>query len=449
MSKDKVQFICDNCGYISTKYLGRCPNCGSWNKFAEHKIMDFNSINDSEQVCTLNKINVNKDERVKTSIKELDRVLGGGIVPGSLILIGGDPGIGKSTLLLQISKQIQSSINKVLYISGEESVKQIKLRANRLNVNENNIYILSETNISIILNIIHKISPKYLIIDSIQTMNDENINSSVGSITQIRTITSKLMKIAKEYQITIFIVGHVTKDGSIAGPKVLEHMVDTVLYFEGDMHHSYRILHSIKNRFGSTNEIGMFEMKNDGLHEVKNPSEVFLEERLIGTTGSAIVASLEGSRPILVEIQALIVPTSFGNPKRTSTGIDYNRISVIMAVLEKRAHLMLQNKDAYLKITGGVKLDEPAIDLAIAVAIASSYKNCEIESTDCFIGEIGLTGEIRRVNNIDQRIMEASKLGFKRIFIPKHNLNDLNYSQNVNIFGVLTLSEALKIALKS
>lgn len=391
-------------------------------------------------------ITVSKVPRVQTELKELNRVLGGGVVPGSLILIGGDPGIGKSTLLLQVSAQLNLTGGKVLYVSGEESSSQIKMRANRLGVKGADFYIYPETDMGAIRQTIEDLNPDYVIIDSIQTMNQPDIAGAIGSVSQVRESTADLLKIAKTNNIAIFIVGHVTKEGSIAGPRMLEHMVDTVLYFEGERHHTFRILRAVKNRFGSTNEIGIFEMREGGLVEVLNPSEMFLEERLSGATGSAVVASMEGSRPILAEIQSLITPTAFGNARRTASGLDHNRVALIMAVLEKRAGLLLQNQDAYLKSAGGVKLDEPAIDLAIAISITSSYQDKETKETDCFIGEIGLTGEIRRVSRIDQRVNEAAKLGFKRIMIPKNNIGGWEFPKNVEIISVVTLAEAIKKA---
>lgn len=451
MAKSKSKFVCQNCGYVSPKYLGRCPNCGSWNQMVE----EINHVESSAATPSrrtsdletkpvqLDNVAFEKEPRVKTDLSELNRVLGGGIVPGSLILIGGDPGIGKSTLLLQVSGQLQKFDGKVLYVSGEESASQIKMRADRLGINGKNLLVYPQTDMSYIRQTIDELKPDYLVIDSVQTMDEPEISSAVGSVSQIREVTAELMNIAKQQNITIFVVGHVTKGGAIAGPKILEHMVDTVLYFEGDTHHSYRILRSVKNRFGSTNEIGIFEMRTKGLVEVDNPSEIFLEERLKDTNGSAVVVSMEGTRPILVEIQSLITPTIFGNAKRTATGLDHNRVSVIMAVLEKRGNLMLQNQDAYLKATGGVKLDEPAIDLALAMSIASSYKNLGISATDCFVGEVGLTGEVRRVNRIDQRVNEAEKLGFKRIFVPENNLGDWAKKQKIQVIGVSTVSDAM------
>ncbi|KRL06533.1 DNA repair protein RadA [Liquorilactobacillus hordei DSM 19519] len=445
--------MCQDCGYSSPRYLGRCPNCGAWNTLVE-EVEKPNKTNKKTRVSfsgsspkpqLIDEVDVQDNPRTTTASVELDRVLGGGIVPGSLILIGGDPGIGKSTLLLQLSGQLAKQELTVLYVSGEESAMQIKLRAQRLGVKGQQFYLYPETDMTSIHQYIDKLKPDFVVIDSVQTMQEPEMSSAVGSVAQIREVTAELMQIAKTNGITIFIVGHVTKGGAIAGPKILEHMVDTVLYFEGDLHHAYRILRAVKNRFGSTNEIGIFEMKEGGLYEVANPSEIFLEERLNGATGSAIVVSLEGTRPILVEIQALVTPTAFGNAKRTTTGLDHNRISLIMAVLEKRAGLLLQNQDAYLKAAGGVKLDEPAIDLAIAVSIVSSYRDAQSQATDCFIGELGLTGEIRRVNRIEQRVAEAAKLGFKRVILPKNNLAGWTPPRDINVVGVSTLSEALKV----
>lgn len=457
MAKAKTHFVCQNCGYISPRFLGRCPNCGQWNTLVEE--IDQASVKQPQTTTTttltgivakpqkINQIDAKKTPRVKTKLKELNRVLGGGIVPGSLVLIGGDPGIGKSTLLLQVSGQLSAEGQSVLYVSGEESATQIKMRAQRLNVSGDDFYIYPETNMDSIRATIDEMDPEYVVIDSVQTMQATDVSSAIGSVSQIRAVTAQLMQIAKGKNITVFVVGHVTKGGMLAGPKILEHMVDTVLYFEGDLHHTYRILRSVKNRFGSTNELGIFEMNSDGLREVANPSEIFLEERLKDATGSAVVVSLEGTRPILVEIQALITPSVFGNAQRTATGLNRNRVSLIMAVLEKRANLLLQNQDAYLKAAGGVKLDEPAIDLAIAVAIASSYRDKGTKPTDAFVGEVGLTGEIRRVNRIEQRVSEAAKLGFKRIFIPKNNLQKWTPPQGIQVIGVKTIGEALKLAL--
>ena len=449
--KAKTQFECQHCGYISPRYLGKCPQCGSWNSMVEEKIQDTSDrrtrttlTGQKMQPTKLADVIPKKEPRVQTQLGELNRVLGGGVVPGSMVLLGGDPGIGKSTLLLQVSQQLAATGGKVLYVSGEESAEQIKMRAQRLGVVDNEFYLYAETDMNDISRAIESLEPDYVIIDSIQTMTQPDISSVAGSVSQVRETTAELLKIAKTNGIAIFIVGHVTKEGSIAGPRMLEHMVDTVLYFEGEQHQSFRILRAVKNRFGSTNEIGIFEMREGGLEEVANPSQVFLEERLAGATGSAIVVAMEGSRPILVEIQALVTPTMFGNAKRTTTGLDFNRVSLIMAVLEKRAGLLLQNQDAYLKAAGGVKLNEPAIDLAIAISIASSYKEKGTEATECFIGEIGLTGEIRGVNAIEQRVKEVQKLGFKKVYVPKNNLVNWEPPKGIKVVGVATLDEALK-----
>ena len=392
------------------------------------------------KLTEVSSINVN---RTKTDMEEFNRVLGGGVLPGSLVLIGGDPGIGKSTLLLQVSTQL-AQIGTVLYVSGEESAEQIKLRAERLGDIDSEFYLYAETNMQSVRAEVEKIQPDFLIIDSIQTMMSPEITSVQGSVSQVREVTAELMQLAKTNNIATFIVGHVTKEGTLAGPRMLEHMVDTVLYFEGECHHTFRILRAVKNRFGSTNEIGIFEMQSGGLVEVLNPSQVFLEERLDGATGSSIVVTMEGTRPILAEVQALVSPTMFGNAKRTTTGLDFNRVSLIMAVLEKRAGLLLQNQDAFLKSAGGVKLDEPAIDLAVAVSIASSYKDKPTNPQECFIGEIGLTGEIRRVNRIESRINEAAKLGFTKVYAPKNSLTGISVPKNIEVIGVTTIGEVLK-----
>lgn len=449
--KAKTQFECQHCGYISPRYLGKCPNCNQWNSLVEQVIQEQSDrrtrttwTGQRMQPTKLADVVPKKEPRVQTQLVELNRVLGGGVVPGSLVLLGGDPGIGKSTLLLQVSQQLAATGGKVLYVSGEESAEQIKLRAQRLHATSHDFYLYPETDMREISRTIEEMTPDYVIIDSIQTMTQPDISSVAGSVSQVRETTAELLKLAKTNGIAIFIVGHVTKEGSIAGPRMLEHMVDTVLYFEGDQHQSFRILRAVKNRFGSTNEIGIFEMRSHGLEEVANPSQVFLEERLAGATGSAIVVAMEGSRPILVEIQALVTPTMFGNAKRTTTGLDFNRVSLIMAVLEKRAGLLLQNQDAYLKAAGGVKLNEPAIDLALAMSIASSYKEKGTSPTECFIGEIGLTGEIRRVQAIEPRVKEVQKLGFKRVYVPKNNLSGWQPPKDIEVIGVATLEEALR-----
>ncbi|MDT2876307.1 DNA repair protein RadA [Lactococcus lactis] len=450
MAKKKSSFVCQNCGYKSAKYLGRCPNCGEWSSFVEEvevqevKNQRVSMIGERSKPLKLDEVELFDTPRIETDLDEFNRVLGGGVVPGSLVLIGGDPGIGKSTLLLQVSTQLASR-GRVLYVSGEESAQQIKLRAERLGDIDRDFYLYAETNMQSIRAEVERLKPNFLIIDSIQTIMTPEIQSTQGSVSQVREVTGELMQIAKTNDIATFIVGHVTKEGQLAGPRMLEHMVDTVLYFEGERNNTFRILRAVKNRFGSTNEIGIFEMQGHGLVEVTNPSEVFLEERLEGSTGSAIVCALEGTRPILVEIQALTTPTMFGNAKRTTSGLDFNRVSLIMAVLEKRTGLLMQNQDAYLKSAGGVKLDEPAIDLAVAVAVASSYKELPTDARECFIGEIGLTGEIRRVTRIEQRLNEAAKLGFKKVYAPKNSIVGIDIPEQIQVIGVTTLTECLKL----
>ncbi|WP_379971361.1 DNA repair protein RadA [Ectobacillus sp. sgz5001026] len=456
MAKKKTKFVCQDCGYESPKWMGKCPGCGAWNTLVEEMEAPVSSrrvvfatgmqseVAKPRPITNVETIN---EARITTKFQELNRVLGGGIVDGSLVLIGGDPGIGKSTLLLQVSSQLAESSYQVLYISGEESQKQIKLRADRLQVSSDNLYVYSETDLQRIVQHVEEMGPSFVVIDSIQTIYLPEVTSAPGSVSQVRECTAELMKLAKIKGIPIFIVGHVTKEGNIAGPRMLEHMVDAVLYFEGERHHTYRILRAVKNRFGSTNEIGIFEMKELGLQEVLNPSEIFLEERPVGVAGSIVVASMEGTRPVLVEIQALISPTSFGNPRRMATGMDHNRVSLIMAVLEKRAGMLLQNQDAYLKVAGGLKLDEPAIDLAVALSIASSFRDKATSPTDAVIGEVGLTGEIRRVSRIDQRVQEAAKLGFKRAIIPKKNIGGWTIPEGIEVVGVSNIGEALQCTL--
>ncbi|KUP04597.1 DNA repair protein RadA [Bacillus coahuilensis m2-6] len=456
MAKKKTKFMCQECGYESPKWMGRCPSCHQWNTMVEEVeivgkaprgAFQHSAPSGPNKAEKITSIETTQEPRVKTKLRELNRVLGGGVVPGSLVLIGGDPGIGKSTLLLQVSSQLASMKESVLYISGEESIKQTKLRATRLNINEDDLFVFAETNLEIISGTIEEMNPNFVIVDSIQTVYHPNVTSAPGSVSQVRECTAELMRIAKTKGIAIFIVGHVTKEGSIAGPRLLEHMVDTVLYFEGERHHSYRILRAVKNRFGSTNEMGIFEMKEEGLDEVENPSEIFLEERSGGSSGSTVVASMEGTRPVLVEIQALISPTSFGNPRRMATGTDYNRVNLLMAVLEKRVGMLLQNQDAYIKVAGGLKLDEPAIDLAIVISIASSFREKPTKATDCFIGEVGLTGEVRRVSRIEQRVQEAAKLGFERVILPGNNIGGWKIPDGIQVIGVKNVGEALQYAL--
>lgn len=456
MAKRKTKFMCRSCGYESAKWMGRCPGCGEWNTMDEEveivqkgpRAAFQHGEKTKQKALPISAVETIEEPRVKTELNELNRVLGGGIVPGSLVLIGGDPGIGKSTLLLQVSSLLANQQQRVLYISGEESIRQTKLRAERLGVKSDELYIYAETDLGMIHETVDEVQPKFVIVDSIQTVHHPEVTSAPGSVSQVRECTAELMRIAKTQNIAIFIVGHVTKEGQIAGPRLLEHMVDTVLYFEGERHHTYRILRSVKNRFGSTNEIAIFEMLQSGLKEVLNPSELFLRERSQGGAGSTIVASMEGTRPILVEIQALITPSSFNYPKRMATGIDQNRVSLLMAVLEKRAGMLLQTQDAYIKVAGGVKLDEPAIDLAVLLSIVSSYKDAAVRVGDCFIGEVGLTGEVRRVSRIEQRVTEAAKLGFERVILPSSNLGGWDLPLGIEAVGVETIQEALNIAFK-
>jgi len=453
MAKKKTKFVCQSCGYESVKWVGKCPACNEWNTMVEFieqppssRRLTFNTSSSTEgsKPISIMEVEIGSETRIETTFQEFNRVLGGGIVLGSLVLIGGDPGIGKSTMLLQVSSQLAKKDHKVLYVSGEESQKQIKLRAERLGIATKNLFVLSETDLSYIARFMDEMAPDFVVIDSIQTIYLNEVTSAPGSVSQVRECTSELMKIAKTKGIPIFIVGHVTKEGAIAGPRLLEHMVDAVLYFEGERHHTYRILRAVKNRFGSTNETGIFEMKELGLVEVLNPSEIFLEERPFGVAGSTVVSSMEGTRPVLVELQALVSPTSFGNARRMATGVDHNRVSLIMAVLEKRVGLLLQNQDAYLKVAGGLKLDEPAVDLAVAVSIASSFQDKPTKPTDVVIGEIGLTGEVRRVSRIEQRVQEAAKLGFKRAIIPAKNIGGWSFPEGMEIIGINSVQEALK-----
>lgn len=432
MAKAKTLYECLACGYESPKWLGKCPQCGAWNQMEAQRVrpasqdasplrVQLDPQQGASRAHRLAEIQYQEENRTHTAFEEFDRVLGGGVVAGSLVLIGGDPGIGKSTLLLQVSTQLAGSGQRVLYVSGEESLSQIKLRADRLQVDAPEFYLLAETDLAVIAGEIQRLAPVCVVIDSIQTLSVPDHTGTAGSVSQVRQATSLLMRMAKDNQIAIFIVGHVTKEGNIAGPRMLEHMVDTVLYFEGEKTHRFRMLRAVKNRFGSTNEIGVFEMLDVGLQEVGNPSQLFLEERIPGATGSTVVASIEGTRTLLAEVQSLMTPTVYGNAKRTTSGIDSQRVALLLAVMEKHCGLLVQNQDAFFKITGGVRLNEPAIDLAIGVSIASSYWDKPVPVGDVFVGEIGLTGEIRRVSRIKDRVREASKLGFDRIYIPQGN----------------------------
>ena len=446
MAKPSTVFVCSNCGNESSKWFGRCPACNEWNTCYEEKInLKSSGKSASKKTATTVKLDdVKKQDivRTKTGFDELDRVLGGGLVKGSLTLLGGEPGIGKSTLILQICDKIKGE-GQVLYVSGEESAQQIKIRADRLGIKNNDIVFLGETDIDVIEDAILKTNPKLVIIDSIQTMYSDEITSGPGSVSQVREITARIMKMCKQEEITTIIIGHVTKDGNIAGPRVLEHMVDTVLYLEGERYFAYRILRGVKNRFGSTNEIGMFEMNDIGMCEIDNPSSVLLSEKNENVAGSIVVASIEGTRPILVELQALTATSVFGMPRRTANGIDYNRLTLLIAVLEKRTGLPLGNQDVYLNIVGGIKINEPALDLGIILAVSSSFKNIPIPNDVIAIGEVGLTGEVRSVNQIEKRIKEAEKLGFKKCIIPESNKKLLKDTYKLDIIGVQNISEAM------
>lgn len=454
MAKLKQVYICQECGYESGKWMGKCPSCNEWGSLVEEVVEAKKSILtmpssrggvSNNSPIKLRDVKVENETRTTTGMKELDRVLGGGIVKGSLILVGGDPGIGKSTLLLQICEEIGNQNRQVLYISGEESVAQIKMRGERLNVHTDNLNLLAETNMSFIETHIKNTKPDLVILDSIQTMYCDDITSAPGSVSQVREATHKLMNLGKGYGITIMIVGHVTKEGALAGPRVLEHMVDTVLYFEGERHASFRILRAVKNRFGSTNEIGVFEMQDIGLKEVLNPSEVMLSGRPIDVAGSLVSCSLEGTRPMLIEVQALASFTSFGMPRRTATGIDYNRMVILIAVLEKRAGLDMGNYDVYVNLAGGMRINEPSLDLAAALAIASSFRNTPLDAQTVVFGEVGLTGEIRGVAMAEKRVVEAAKLGFKTCIMPKANVDKLPTIKGIKIIGVSHIGEALDV----
>lgn len=449
MAKAKSVFVCNECGYESPKWLGKCPACGAWNTFFEQKIVESKStatgrsIKEKAAPQVLDNVVGKTDTRMDTGIGELNRVLGGGLVNGSLVLLGGEPGIGKSTLILELCDKITGT-GKVLYVSGEESAEQVKIRADRLGIKNSNIMFLGETDIDVIEETILAMEPKLVIIDSIQTMYSEEITSAAGTVSQVREITARIMRVCKGHRITTIIIGHVTKDGNIAGPRVLEHMVDTVLYLEGERYFSYRILRSVKNRFGSTNEIGMFEMRNEGMVEIKNPSQILISDREDNPPGSILVASVEGTRPLLIELQALTTPTVFGLPRRAANGIDYNRLTMLIAVLEKKTGLPLGSQDVYLNVVSGIKLVEPAVDLGTCLVVASSFKNYALPKDMVAIGEVGLTGEIRAVNMIEKRIKEVEKMGFKTCIIPESNKKLLKDDYKIDIIGVRTINEAMK-----
>ncbi|MCB0742289.1 MAG: DNA repair protein RadA [Ignavibacteriae bacterium] len=445
MSKQKIKYICSQCGFESLRWLGKCPECNEWNTFSEEfvevKTKSKKQKVKDENIFQLSEVNENDDIRIKTGILEFDRVLGGGLIVGSVVLIGGDPGIGKSTLVMQAASSMKA---KILYVTGEESVRQINLRAKRLKVKQSDIFLLSETDLDIVTSAIDKVKPDVVIIDSIQTMQKPEYENAPGTVTQIRECTNYLMQLAKTLNFSVILIGHVTKEGFIAGPKVLEHIVDTVLQFEGEKNYSYRILRAQKNRFGNTNEIGIFEMHEDGLTEVKNPSQIFLSERNKDVTGAVVTASIEGSRPVLLEVQALVTPTNFGNPQRVTTGFDYRRLSILLAVLEKRAGMRLSSHNVFLNIAGGLKIDEPAIDLAVCAAVASSLKNQPAKNNYVVLGEVGLGGEIRSVGHIEKRIQEAEKLGFKNVIIPQNNVKSIKSKNSINLISVENIVEAIE-----
>ena len=446
--KAKTIFVCNECGYESAKWMGKCPACNSWNTFFEEKLSTKVESGKREKKIQeapkpLNSFVGQDAQRTSTGYAELDRVLGGGLVKGSLVLVGGEPGIGKSTLILQLCDKVKGE-GKVLYVSGEESAEQIKLRADRLNIKNDDILFLGETDIDIIDQNIEELNPKLVIIDSMQTMYSEDISSAPGSVSQVREITSRIMKICKSRKITTIIIGHVTKDGNIAGPSVLEHMVDTVLYIEGERYFSYRMIRGVKNRFGSTNEVGMFEMQEKGMVEITNPSSILISEREDNPSGSVVVATVEGTRPLLVELQALVTQSVFGLPRRTANGIDYNRLTLLVAVMEKKAGFMLGNQDVYLNVVGGLKVNEPALDLGIILATASSFKNVSIPKGVIALGEVGLTGEVRTINMMEKRLKEAERLGFKKCIIPENNKKLLKESYKLDIIGVKNINEAMK-----
>ncbi len=452
MSVVRKKFVCQNCGYESIQWLGKCPSCGSWNTFSEeiekktktHQISSRK--HEVKSIFALNNEKLKIDSiRIKTGIKEFDRVLGGGLIQGSIVLIAGDPGIGKSTLVLQAVSNIES---KVIYVTGEESLEQISLRASRLKIKNENLFILPETNLNLILEIFEKEAPSVVVIDSIQTIYRDELDGSPGTIGQIRECTAQLMEFAKKYNVAVIIIGHITKDGLIAGPKALEHIVDTVIQFSGEKNYSFRILRAIKNRFGSTNEIGIFEMQENGLKEVENPSQIFLAEREYGSSGSVVTSIIEGTRPILVEVQALVTPSGYGMAQRVTTGFDLRRLSILLAVIEKRLNYKMSQNNVFLNIAGGVEIDEPAADLAVCSAIISSIKDIPADSLTCVVGEVGLGGEIRGISNLEKRIQEANKLGFKEIVTPVQKINIKFSDLPIKIVQVKTLKEAIKEILE-
>lgn len=451
-SKKSTVFFCQNCGFESAKWMGQCPGCREWNTFVEEQVstaaLKKNGTQGStarQKPAVLSEITMEKEDRISTGMQELDRVLGGGVVAGSLTLVGGDPGIGKSTLLLQVCRNFSDAGAKVLYISGEESLKQIKMRAERIGSFNDNLLLLCETNLSLIEDTIRSRKPQIVIIDSIQTMYSEDVSAAPGSVSQVRESTALFLQLAKGLGVSIFIVGHVTKEGTVAGPRVLEHMVDTVLYFEGDRYASYRILRSVKNRFGSTNEIGVFEMREEGLTEVRNPSEYMLSGRPKDACGCVVACTVEGTRPLMVEMQALVCHSNFGIPRRQATGVDFNRVNLLMAVLEKRLGLQMSGCDAYVNLAGGIRIQEPAVDLGMVVAIVSSFKNRPVDESTVVFGEVGLSGEVRAVSLAEQRLQEAVKLGFTTCVMPKANADMLKNTKSIKVIGVSNVQEAIEL----
>jgi len=453
MAKKTTVFFCQSCGYESSKWMGQCPGCREWNSFVEEAVEKTSkgTVKGSFGKATpvmLKDISGAEERRVSSGIGEFDRVLGGGIVKGSLVLIGGDPGIGKSTLLLQVTRNLTKTDHKVLYVSGEESLRQIKMRADRLGTDFDNMQVLCETNLDEVSEVIRKEMPEAVVIDSIQTMHREDVSSAPGSVSQVREATSLLLQLAKSLEVTIFIVGHVTKEGAVAGPRVLEHMVDTVLYFEGDRHASYRILRGVKNRFGSTDEIGVFEMRAEGLIQVTNPSEFMLSGRAANSSGSVITCSVEGTRPVMVEIQALVCHSNFGIPRRQTTGMDFNRVNLLMAVIEKRGGIQISDQDAYVNIAGGIKINEPSLDLATVIAIISSFRNKAVDEKTVIFGEVGLSGEVRAVSQAEQRVMEAKKLGFTTVVLPASNMTaQIKTIKGIELIPVSDIRGAMDIPM--
>src|SRR5213594_1993221 len=449
----KTTFLCQACGHQSPRWLGRCPECGRWNSMKEERLAVAGKgrravlPDTSSKPTPIDAVEVVGEYRLRTGIGEFDRVLGGGVVPGSVVLIGGDPGIGKTTLLLQALPQFVSSGERVLYVSGEESPRQMKMRGERLGIHSSSLYILAETSLEEILKAVQDLQPAAIVVDSIQTVYTDQITSAPGSISQVQAVTAQLMRFAKGSGVPVFLIGHVTKEGAIAGPRLLEHIVDTVLYFEGEKGHTYRILRAAKNRFGSTNEIGVFEMKDTGLDEVGNPSELFLAERPEKSTGSVVVSSLEGSRPILIELQALVSPTGYAMPKRMANGVEINRVSQLLAVMEKRLGLHLAGQDVYVNVVGGMRIDEPAIDLGIVLAVTSSLRESPIDHATVVLGEMGLGGEVRAISQAELRIREAAKMGFKRCLLPERNLAKLDPIEGIELVWVREVGEALDAVL--